>query len=172
MVGWFPIWRGPMTTMAVALDKNLFLAYYSSRRLCFLLLFARWWFSSACAQLSVDIWLWHHVSRRKLINSFELFPFKYFVLTEITMSFCSFSGSEIYKDNFKAGKACSYTLLSCDYDRSVESILALISGQMGIRPIALWHFPRRPGHFPGNERVGSFRSIFGLKTSLFYVFPT
>ena len=26
----FPIWRGPMTTMAVALDRNLFLAYYSS----------------------------------------------------------------------------------------------------------------------------------------------
>ena len=26
----FPIWRGPMTTMAVALDRNLFSAYYSS----------------------------------------------------------------------------------------------------------------------------------------------
>ena len=25
----FPIWRGPMTTMAVALDRNLFWAYYS-----------------------------------------------------------------------------------------------------------------------------------------------
>ena len=29
MVG-FPIWRGPMTTTAVALDRNLFSAYYSS----------------------------------------------------------------------------------------------------------------------------------------------
>ena len=26
----FPIWRGPVATMAVALDRNLFLAYYSS----------------------------------------------------------------------------------------------------------------------------------------------